>query len=568
MEPWLLKRLFDGFAASKQPSALLPSFLAMAGLLAARELTAATFERCFWRTRLSVNFELLHVTVERLHQLPLTFHRNRSVGATMTEIERGIAGAMTAFTELFVQLLPALIYLGTSTILMFAIAPQLSLVVLLFAPLPAVIGARAAKEQTERERALLQRWTKIFARFNEVLSGITVVKSFVMEDEEKRRFLDGVKDANGLVLRGVATDARVNAAKNAAASSARLCALGLGGWLVTRHEISLGTLIAFVACLGGMFSPIASLTGLYQSLRRADVALRAIVAILDAPDSVADRPSAQEPGKLRGEIEFRCVSFGYRSDALVLRDVDFKVRAGQTIALVGESGAGKSTLMSLLQRFYEPNSGAIFVDGTDVRELSQRSLRRQIGIVLQDGMLFSGTIRDNIAFGRRDATLLEVQSAAKAANAHEFITALPRGYDSEVGERAVNLSGGERQRLAIARAVLKDAPILVLDEATSALDAESEDLVQRALQVLTRNRTTFVIAHRLSTITTADRIFVFRQGRICESGSHLELMAERGYYASLVHKQWGNVLQLLDVPEKARRSSLALGAHMTPPAMP
>ncbi|HEY5959083.1 MAG TPA: ATP-binding cassette domain-containing protein [Polyangiaceae bacterium] len=328
-----------------------------------------------------------------------------------------------------------------------------------------------------------------------------------------------------------------------------------------RHDISLGTLIAFISCLGGMFAPIASLTGLYQSLRRADVSLRSILDILDAPDAMRDQPLAEDPGALKGEVEFRSVSFGYRPEASVLRDINFCVRAGETIALVGESGAGKSTPMALLQRFYEPTSGSVLVDGRDLRDLNQRAVRRQIGVVLQDGMLFSGSIRDNIAFGRRDASFADIEAAARAANAHDFILSLPDGYESEVGERAVNLSGGERQRLAIARALLKDAPILVLDEATSALDAESEELVQRALVTLTRNRTTFVIAHRLSTITSADRIFAFKQGRICESGTHSQLMAHHGYYASLVHRQWGNLHQQLGFVDRAPRSSRSFGAQ-------
>jgi ATP-binding cassette subfamily B protein len=545
-EPWILKCLFDGFVMDSEWSALLWPFASLVVLLVAKESLSAVFERIFWRTRLAINFTLLHVTVERLHSLPLQYHRESSVGGTMTKIERGVSGAMSAFSELFVQLLPAVIYLCVSIAVMLSIDMRLSLVVLLFAPLPALIGARAAKEQTQREYALLQRWTRIFARFNEVLSGIVVVKSFVMEEQEKRRFLGGVQEANGLVLRGVGTDANVNAAKNAVMALARISALALGGTLVMHDEITLGTLVAFVSYLGGLFAPISSLTGLYQTLRRASVSLSSIVSILDAQDSLGDAPDAREPGQLRGEVEFRSVTFGYRPGTPVLRDINLCVTPGETVALVGASGAGKTTMMALLQRLYDPDQGGILLDGQDLRSLKQRAVRHQMGVVLQEGILFSDSIRDNIAFGCPNATQPEVEAAARAAHAHDFIMALPDGYDTQVGERATKLSGGERQRIAIARALLKNAPILILDEATSALDADSEEKVQAALAELTHNRTSFVIAHRLSTVVSADRILVFEAGQICESGTHTQLMEKNGHYAALVRKQMRGFLGMVD----------------------
>jgi ATP-binding cassette, subfamily B, bacterial len=378
---------------------------------------------------------------------------------------------------------------------------------------------------------------RIFSRFNEVLSGILVVKSFVMEEQEKRRFLNGVADANNLVLRGVARDANYNALKNGAGTLARLVALGVGGALVMKHQISLGTLLAFVSYLGGLFVPVSTITGMYQTLRRASVALSSIVGILDAPDSLGDAANAREPGRLLGDVEFRGVSFGYRPGQPVLRDINLHVRPGEMIALVGASGAGKTTLMALLQRLYDPSAGAILLDGHDLRELKQRSVRFQLGVVLQEGALFSDTIRDNIAFGRPSATTEEIEAAARAAHAHDFISALPLGYATEVGERAAKLSGGERQRIAIARALLKDAPILILDEATSALDVESEEKVQAALERLTEGRTSFVIAHRLATVVSADRIVVFKDGTIHETGTHAELLGKGGYYADLVRRQ-------------------------------
>jgi ATP-binding cassette subfamily B protein len=415
------------------------------------------------------------------------------------------------------------------------------LVVLAFTPFPALLGVLAAPEQTRREKSLLDRWVKIYSRFNEVLSGIVVVKSFAMEDSEKRRFLGGVREANGLVSRGVAIDSTVSAARGMIVTLARLAAIGAGGWLILRGQVTVGTVIAFLGYITGLFGPVQGLTGVYQSMKKGSVSLDALSEMLDGDDYLLDHAEAVALDELGGDVAFDQVYFGY-GGKMVLRGLSMEAKRGEMVALVGPSGSGKSTAMSLLQRLYDPKNGAVRIDGIDLRRIKQASLRKHIGVVLQEPVLFNDTVKNNIAYGRPEATLEEIIAAAKAANAHEFITQLAEGYESFVGERGGSLSVGQRQRISIARALLKNPSILILDEATSALDAESEAAIQEALERLVEGRTTFVIAHRLSTVAGADRICVLKDGEIIEHGRHEELLAARGYYATLVEKQLRGLL--------------------------
>jgi ATP-binding cassette subfamily B protein len=541
-EPLVLKLLFDTLASQPELTRLGWIVALLLGVLLAHTAAEAVLDWYAWRTRIALDYRLLAATVDRLHALPLSFHRRQTVGALMAKVERGINGTVTAFSGIAQQLLPSIVYLVVSVVVMMRMDWRLALVVVAFAPWPVVIGARAAQEQVERERTLLDRWIRIFSRFNEVLSGMVVVKSFVREEAEKRRLLRGVRAANRLVVRGVRVDSTVNGARKIVVALARVSALAFGGYLVAKGRLPLGSLVAFLGYATGLFQPVQSLTGMYQTLRRGAVSFETVLSILAEDDTMRDAQHAKDAHPFLGDVEFDHVTFSYREGRKVLDGVTFKARAGDTVAIVGPSGAGKSTLMALLERFYDPTAGHIRIDGVDLHDMKQRTVRAQIGVVLQDGVLFSDTIRENIAFGRRGASDAEIEEAARAAHAHEFIVKLPQGYDTVVGERGSTLSGGERQRIAIARALLKDAPILILDEATSALDAESEAKVQDALRTLTKGRTTFVIAHRLATVVAADRILVLKNGRIHESGRHAELVAAGGYYASLVAKQTGGVL--------------------------
>ena len=373
------------------------------------------------------------------------------------------------------------------------------------------------------------------------LSGIRTVKSFSNEDTEQAKFERGnhqfflSRKANYLTM------GRYFSMNSLMQGIMYLAVLGTGGWMVANRGMDAGIIILYVLYIGMFLDPINRLINFTEQFQKGFTGFERMVEILDTDPDVQDRPGAVDCGTLKGEIRFDNVSFGYEQDKPVLQNLNLTIPAGRNVALVGPSGTGKTTFCSLIPRFYDVTEGAVSVDGRDVRDMTMKSLRRNIGVVQQDVYVFNSTVRENIAYGKPDATDEEIIEAAKKANIHDFIMGLEQGYDTQVGERGVRFSGGQKQRLSIARVFLKNPPILILDEATSALDNENERFIQHSLDELSKNRTTIVIAHRLSTIRSADEILILTENGVAERGAHEELMRRNGLYARLYNMQFEGI---------------------------
>ena len=560
-EPLLLKQVVDRLAAAS-PAATERTLRAIAAgvglfalVLTCRILGAAWVTTSTWAVRLNLEYQLRSRVAAKMSVLSASTQSEMGTGGLRYAIDSSSPHTASAFTDVAFKLVPTLVYVALAAWGMARLDGSITAIVLCLVPVPAIIAAVASRQQRRRERMQHAFWKRLWSGYTERLHGMGTVRAFARERDEERRLMRRIRWAFASIQRGVHVDARTTVAAGIAELTARVVVLCLGGWLVVRGELTVGSLLAFLGYVSGVFAPVQQIVDLYPILRKAHVALLSVFQVLDAEEESPDVPDAVPCPPIQGRISFERVSFEYRSGRKALDDLDVTVEAGETVALVGPSGSGKSTILQLLQRIHNPTSGRILIDGADLRSLRIATVRRQYGAVPQDVVLFNDSVAANISYGRPTATRAEVMAAAQAANAHEFIVQLAKGYDTRVGEGGRALSGGQRQRIAIARAFLVDPAVLLLDEATAALDTESEQAVQEALRSLRRGRTTFIVAHRLNTVRDADRILVIAEGRVVASGSHVELLERCPTYATLVRHQMGEgtapVLSTPDHPERA-----------------
>jgi ATP-binding cassette, subfamily B, bacterial len=553
LAPWPMKVIFDHILLGRPlPAALAPlqglldlgawpALLAMAGGIAAIALLAGllSYLQLYTGARVGhgITWRLRGELFAHLQRLSLAYHRDTRSGELLTKVASDTNLLRDLFADGALTFVRHLCTLLAMLVVMFMLNAQLAAVVAAtLPPLLTVIYVlnRRVKLSAREQRKYEGRMT---SRLNEVLSSIALVQAFGRESYEDGRFQREIEDNHASGMRSTrATGAVVKAIAVISAAGTAITVL-LGAREVLAGRLSPGELLIFVAYVSSLYKPVRDMGKLSARFSRAAVSAQRVDEILRLQPDIEDAPDALDLHDPAGEIVFERVSFHYADGRPVLQDVSLRIAAGEHVALVGPSGAGKSTLVNLMLRLYEPTAGRILIDGVDIRRYTRSSLRRQFGIVLQDNLLFGVSVRENIAYGRPDAPLADIEAAARAARAHEFIIDLPAGYDTELGERGASLSGGQRQRLCLARALVKQPPMLVMDEPTASVDAVSARLIHDAVQHVHRHRTLIVIAHDYAEMARFDRVLVMQDGRLVEAGAHDVLMRQRGAYLALVERR-------------------------------
>ncbi|MGL4622942.1 ABC transporter ATP-binding protein [Chroococcidiopsis sp.] len=490
------------------------------------------------KAALKVAFHLRKQVYSHLQKLNLSYFETAKAGDLSYRLTEDIDRIGEVVNKIFHDFIPCLLQLVVIPIYMLYLNWQLTIAIILVVPLIGILitwfGERVRKFSLKSQN----RISDLSAILTEVFSGIRIIQAFAAEDREIARFSHEAERT----LQAKYSTERLKAIQIPVVGFLQalsfLFVFLFAAWQISQNNLTVAGFFSYLAAAVSIIDPISHTTNNYNEFKQAEASVDRVFELLAIQPTVEEKPQAIALPLVSGKVEYRQIGFAYKLGQPILENLNLIAQPGERIALVGASGAGKTTLVNLLPRFYDPQSGKVLIDEIDVRDVQLKSLRRQIGIVPQETVLFSGAIAENIAFGQASYNLVDVESAAKIANAHQFIMQLPDGYYTQVGERGVNLSGGQRQRIAIARAVLLDPRILILDEATSALDSESEALVQEALERLMQNRTVFIIAHRLTTVRRADRILVMEKGQIFESGTHEELLALEGRYARFYAQQF------------------------------